>query len=185
MMLTLARVLVRNGAYGSFSVKRITVSDRFSSLSMMVTNGLYIGTLSPAGAVNEKITSSAVTGRPSWNFMPLRTVISSVTLSSHSAFSAAQGLASPSGPTRNRRSQISSVTQESAAPLIYSGLIAFTVSLAFKIMSFWAPLGLAASKVQKFFSPIPICSTMLLGSQIVLLYAELLCGKSIKTYGAP
>src|SRR3989442_13689583 len=72
MMLTLARVLVKNGAYGSFSVNRITLSERFSSLSMIVTNGLYIGTLSPAGRVNESITASPVRGRPPWNFIPLR-----------------------------------------------------------------------------------------------------------------
>jgi hypothetical protein len=46
------------------------MSPTFSISAMSVTNGLYIGALSPAGAWNEKITSSIVTGLPSCHFMP-------------------------------------------------------------------------------------------------------------------
>src|SRR2546430_981922 len=171
--LTLARLLVRNGAYGSLRVKRTTVSERFSILSMMLTNGLYIGTSSPIGAVNEKMTSSGGGGRPSSPFIPRRRVTSSVTLSTHSAFSAAHGLGRPSGPTRSSRSQISSVIQESVAPLMYSGLIARTGSAVLGTMFFWVPLGVAEAKVPKLFMPMPLFSTMLLGSPTALVYALL------------
>src|SRR5206468_7227199 len=105
MIFTFARLLVRNGAYGSFRVKRITVSERFSILSMMLTNGLYIGTSSPNGAVNEKMTSSAVTGLPSCHFISLLIVTSSVPLATHAAFSVAHGLVEPFGLTLNNRFQ--------------------------------------------------------------------------------
>src|SRR5207247_7729023 len=82
--------------------------------------------------------------------MPRRNVTSSVTLSTHSTFSAAHGRGRPSGPTRSSRSQISSVIQESVDPLMNSGLIACTGSAVLRTKSFWVPLGVAASNVQKF-----------------------------------
>src|SRR5207245_5597438 len=63
--LTLARLLVRNGAYGSLRVKRTTVSERFSILSMMLTNGLYIGTSPPHGPVHGNIPHSRLRGTAS------------------------------------------------------------------------------------------------------------------------
>src|SRR3989454_7975053 len=145
MRLTLERLLVRNGEYGALRTNRITAPDLFSILLTTLTNGLYIGTLSPIGAVNEKMTSSAVTGCPSCHFIPRRRVTSSVTLFTHFAFSAAHGLGRPSGPTRNSRSQISSVIQESVAPLMYSGLIARTGSAVFRKMCCWLPSCVAAT----------------------------------------
>ena len=84
---------------------------------MSLTKGLYIGALSVRiGASNEKITSSTVTGRPSWKFMPARSVTSTVRSLTKVTLSAAQGRGSPSGPMRMSRSQTSSVTQLSGAP---------------------------------------------------------------------
>ena len=68
------------------------------------------------GASNEKITSSTVTGLPSWKVMPARIVTSTVVSSTKVKLSAAQGRGSPSGPTRTSRSQTSSLTQLSGAP---------------------------------------------------------------------
>ncbi len=84
---------------------------------MSLTKGLNIGTLSVRiGASNEKITSSTVTGRPSWKVMPSRIVTSTVRSLTKVKLSAAQGRGSPSGPTRTSRSQTSSLTQLSGAP---------------------------------------------------------------------
>ena len=85
---------------------------------MLVENGLYIGDLSPIVAWYEKITSSTVTGLPSWQVMPERSTTSSVVGSAHVTVFAAQGCGRPSGPMRIRRSQTRSVTQLSGEPEI-------------------------------------------------------------------
>ena len=91
--------------------------DAGSIASMSLTKGLNIGTLSVRiGASNEKITSSTVTGRPSWKVMPSRIVTSTVRSLTKVKLSAAQGRGSPYGPTRTSRSQTSSLTQLSGAP---------------------------------------------------------------------
>ena len=91
-------------------------SPVFSIAAISVTNGLYIGALSPAGAVKEKITSSIVTGLPSCHFMPARSLMSIVVSSAQVTLSAAHGCGVPSGPMRITRSQIRSVIQLSTAP---------------------------------------------------------------------
>ena len=98
-------------------LKRRPRSPVRSIASMSLTKGLNIGTLSVRiGASNEKITSSTVTGRPSWKVMPSRIVTSTVRSLTKVKLSAAQGRGSPSGPTRTSRSQTSSLTQLSGAP---------------------------------------------------------------------
>ena len=98
-------------------LKRRPRSPVRSIRSMSLTKGLNIGTLSVRiGASNEKITSSTVTGRPSWKVMPSRIVTSTVRSLTKVKLSAAQGRGSPSGPTRTSRSQTSSLTQLSGAP---------------------------------------------------------------------
>jgi hypothetical protein len=156
----LASVEVKNDAFGVFSLKRIVLSSTFSMLAMFATNGLYIGDLSPAGASNEKITSSIVTGLPSCQVCPDRSFASTVVGSTKVTLSADHGFGNPSGPTRIRRSHTRSVTQLSIAPEMYRGLTALSASAAFSTMSFWAPAGVAPVKVQKLRTPMPDWSTM-------------------------
>jgi hypothetical protein len=118
MRLILESEAVRKVVLACFSVKRSVCSPVFSIEAMSVTNGLYIGALSPAGAWKEKMTSSRVTGWPSCHFMPVRILTSTVLSSTQVTLSAAHGRGMPSGPMRITRSQIRSVTQLSTAPPI-------------------------------------------------------------------
>ena len=114
----LLSVAVKNVAFTCLSLKRRVMSPVFSIDAMSLTNGLYIGALSPAGALKEKITSSIVTGLPSCQLMPARSFTSTVVSSTWVTLSAAHGCGTPSGPMRIKRSQIRSVIQLSTAPPI-------------------------------------------------------------------
>ena len=59
------------------------LSFSFVMSAMFATNGRYIGTLPPFGAINEKMTSSAVTGVPSCHRIPGLSVTSIVVGFSH------------------------------------------------------------------------------------------------------
>ncbi len=142
MMFSLAMEEVKNPASAWRRCMRKLRSPVFSMRAMFSTKGRYIGTSLPiAGASKLKMQSSTVTGDPSWNFMPVRSVKSMVVGSTCVTVSAAQGRGKPSGPMRMRRSHTSSVTQESVAPLIHSGWIACTGSDAFSTMSLRLPSG--------------------------------------------
>src|SRR5579859_1081863 len=162
--------LTRNAASGCLSLIVSVSGPVASTLAILATNGLYIGALSAKpGAIRLNTASSIVTGWPSLHFIPLRRVTFTVVSSGRSTFSAAQGCANPSGPTRIRRSQTISVAQEPCPPGMLNGLRLVGGAVEFRITSFCAPSGLMLIHVQVQRMPMPACEIMLFGSHTVLL----------------
>jgi hypothetical protein len=73
---------------------------------MLSMNSVLVSTIGDSCAPysKENLTSSAVTGSPSWNVMPSRNDTSMVVSSAYSTLSAAQGSGCRSGVTRINRS---------------------------------------------------------------------------------
>src|ERR1700733_15007650 len=103
MMAIFDKVEVRNELCGAFSVNRSVFGSTIATLSILTTLGKNCGALpGVCGISNEYCTSSAVTGMPSWNFMPSRSTTSSVVGSSQVAEVQAQLMGLPWMSTRTR-----------------------------------------------------------------------------------